>query len=122
MDCRGLKNLAVYYNMYNGSGSGEAKVWNCRSLLGTPNYKRTEVTFSTLELPGDTEAPATAATDPNDPDPFCVDLTAGAGVTLSGVVAGTQAMWLSNTILHWIIVEQHACTDCDGTAMVSCSD
>jgi len=114
LDCRNFTNLGATYFEYSAAGSSVVKIWDCLSLPGTTTTASSSGgTAPSVEAPGATPSAA-------DPDPLCVDLTLGAGVTLNGTAAGTQLMNLSNQKLHFIVGEIDACTSCDSTLVVSC--
>jgi len=118
VSCKGFANMSAYFFEY-GTGSGEAKIWNCITPVGaagSPTDRRG--TISTVSGVG-VEAPAGTPTGA-DPDPFCTDLTLGASVTLDGVT--TTIFSLSNTTLDTIVGEIQTCTaNCDSTLVITCS-
>lgn len=106
LDCRGAKDVTLYFYEY-GAGSGEAKLWDCIQSTGFD-------TFAAAEDP--TAAPSAA-----DPDPLCVDVTAGAGVTVIGTTAGVQRVTFENLNPAYLVGEIQDCTgNCDSTLAVSC--
>lgn len=117
IDCRGFSNVNISYYEY-GTGSGEAKLWNCKSIQ-TKTEQGTASDGSTN--PGVVD-PTGGPTSPADPDPLCVDLTASAGVTLLGTAAANIFLNLSGQSLGFLIGEIEDCTgNCDSTLIVSCS-
>lgn len=113
-DCRGKNTLRAMFHEY-GTGSGEAKIWNCLSVQPATGYL--PGTNDGASVPG-TEAPGVPG-GPTDPDPLCTDLTAAAGVTLDGTT--TTLMQLSDQTLGFIVGELQDCTNnCDSTLVVSC--
>lgn len=113
LDCRDMTHLKARFYEY-GAGSGEAKIWSCIRLGGAG-------TNDGGTVPG-TEAPG-GSPSAADPDPLCVDLTAGAGITdFDGLTTGTIELNLSDQSLDSIVGEIEDCTgDCDSTLVVSCS-
>lgn len=109
LDCRGFVAFAADAFEY-GTGSCEFKVWNC-------------LTSSGFEIPSGltttTVAPADAPTSA-DPDPFCTDLTAAAGVTLDGVL--TTHFSQTGVVTNFLVGELQTITgSCDATFMLSCA-
>ena len=115
LDCRGQKNLSVFYFEY-GAGSADAKIWDCLSIPGT-----TVTAPSTLggTIPG-TEAPG-GTPSAADPDPLCVSLDDAASITIDGNNPGIQLFRLDNQDFHFIVGEINTCTgNCDSTLVASC--
>lgn len=111
------KMKAIYHEF--GSGSGELKVWNCFPVVGVDNsMTRKDGTLSGASMPG-TEAPGVPTEDGGEADPMCVDLTAGAGVTMIGTTAGVIEFTPAEQPLGFIVFEMQTCTaDCDAVALL----
>ena len=111
VNCNGYSTIGVWFFEYGG-GSGEAKIWNCIAPIGFESVgAQAPVTAISASL-------QTGGLD----DQFCVDLLAGAGVTMIGTTAGVQ-YWSDGPIdLGFIVGEVQDCTgDCDSTLVVRCS-
>lgn len=119
LDCRGYTTIGVWYHLLDSATSGTAQIWNCNIPEGVIGVTDGQGSIATLGLPG-AIAPSTAPTDAN-PGPLCVDLLAGAGVTMAGTTAGVQ-YWSDGPIdLGFIVGEIGACSTCDGILHVRCS-
>ena len=113
LDCRGMTIMTAHFFEYDASGTAEAKIWHC---IDSPGFEDHPVTGANEEAP--VTAPSSA-----DPKPLCVDVTAGAGVTMLGTTAGVQELSISGVAWNWLVGEIQACAtnDCDSTLRISCS-
>ena len=104
VDARWATAMTLYVFEY-GTGSIDVTLWDC--IDPTQPGAITGVGLPGVETPG-------ATPGPSDPDPLCVDLTAGAGVTIIGTSAGTQKFSLWDERFNHLVARIDDCTaNCD---------
>lgn len=109
VDARNYQTMSLYVFEYGGSMS--VTLWDCLSPLVTGGWTPGE------DEGGDGGDPAETQTDQTDP--MCVDITAGAGVTIIGTSAGVQKFSLSERKFNFLIGRITACTNCVATAVLT---
>jgi hypothetical protein len=119
VDARGFTQIALYVFEYGDGSTTGIKLWDCLTPVGLANsaFRGTAAVGRDGPLSGigtlGTEAP-TASPGKTDPDPLCVDITAGAGVTIIGTTAGVQKFVPARQPFSFLVVEIDDCTgECD---------
>jgi len=108
LDCTGMATVTVKYIEYGTSST--AKVWSCLRRDGDLTAGGTE--------PGEEDPSGTPTAA--DPDPLCIELSAVAGVTLSGTTGTSQGFTLPGGY-DYLVGEIDAASSSDSTLFVSCS-
>lgn len=115
LDCRGFTHLTVRHFEYNeAAGSSNVKVWDCVTSQG----------FGRPGAGGNSEATNPSGTPLEaTPIPLCVDITAGAGVSIDGTTGAGGVRLFAPTpySLNYIFIEMEGCSSCNSTTVVSCS-
>lgn len=104
VDARWADRMTLYAFDYSAAGSLDVSLWDCidPTVVGA---------VGSVAKPGVEDPAGTPSV--SDPDPLCVDITAGAGVTIAGTAAGIQKFSLSERKFNYLVARLDDCTDCN---------